>query len=222
MKRTTRATVKGPRTTRAKRAAAAARKATARAAAPSIDSPEFHPLTPDRWGDLEALFGERGACGGCWCMAWRLKRADFDEGKGAANRTAFRKIVQQGPPPGVLAYVEGEPVGWCALAPRETYVTLANSRVLKPIDDQPVWSVSCFFVRRDLRGRGVGVALLRAACEFAAGQGARIVEGYPVEPTMKPMPAAFAWVGVPALFRKAGFREAKRASEARRIMRWTA
>ncbi len=194
-----------------------------RSAAPravDADKLTFRPLTPSRWSDLEQLFGERGACGGCWCMAWRLARAEFDRGKGAGNRRAFQTIVQTADAaPGVLAYHGRTPVGWCAIAPRQVYVALERSRVLKPIDDQPVWSVSCFFVHKDYRERGVGVKLLDAACQFAKRQGARIVEGYPVVPTTPRLPAVFAWVGVPGLFLAAGFVEAKRASRARRIMR---
>jgi GNAT superfamily N-acetyltransferase len=180
---------------------------------------EFEPLTPDRWPDVEKLFGPRGACAGCWCMVWRRSRKDWERGKGAGNRAAFRRIVRQGPPPGILAYMDGEPIAWCAVAPREAYVQLERSRVLKRIDAQPVWSVSCIFVTRSHRRRGVSVALLRAASQFAASQGARIVEGYPVEPYSGRMPDAFAWTGTVAAFRAAGFEEAARGSAKRPILR---
>ena len=103
---------------------------------------QFHPLTVDRWGDLESLFGQRGACGGCWCMAWRRPRKQWEANKGDGRR-AFRKIVRDGGEPGVLAYSGDQPIGWCAIAPRQVYITLERSRVLKPVDDQPVWSISC-------------------------------------------------------------------------------
>jgi len=181
----------------------------------------FYPLTPDRWSDLEKLFGERGACGGCWCMTWRLNRSQFDAQKGRLNRRAFHKIVEKSPP-GVLAYNNNEPVGWCAVAPREQYPVLDRSRVLKPVDDQPVWSITCLFVIKPLRRQGVSVALLKAAKEFARQRGASIVEGYPVEPYTKEMPPAFAWTGLPSAFRKAGFKEVARRSRTRPIMRWMA
>src|SRR5918998_5051272 len=93
---------------------------------------EFRPLTPESWPDVVKLFGPRGACGGCWCMAWRRPKAEWERGKGASNRAAFQRVVRKGPPPGILAYApEGEPVGWCAVAPREAYVQLERSRVLK-------------------------------------------------------------------------------------------
>ena len=117
------------------------------------ESPElaFAPLTPDRWGDVETLFGERGACGGCWCMFWRRERKDFDAGKGAGNKAAMRSVVER-EIPGILAYTEGAPVGWCAGAPRETYLALGRSRILKAVDTAPVWSVSCLFVAKPYRG----------------------------------------------------------------------
>lgn len=178
----------------------------------------IQPLTPDRWGDLESLFGPRGACAGCWCMFPRRTGA---EGKtsGEPNRRAFRKLVADGPPPGLLAYQDGEPVGWVAIAPRSEYVRFERSRVLAPVDDQPVWSVPCFFVARGHRGRGLTVALLEAACAWARKQGARIVEGYPIDTHGKASPPAFVWHGVVPTFTAAGFREVLRRSERRPILR---
>src|SRR5262245_16281686 len=178
----------------------------------------FHPLTPERWSDLEALFGERGACGGCWCMFWRLGHAEWKAGKGAPNRRAFRKLVGAGEAPGVLAYADGKPVGWCAVAPRAVYVALARARVLKPVDDLPVWSVSCLFVARPYRRRGLSARLLKAAAAFARGRGARMLEGYPVDPGQA-LPDPFVWTGLASSFRSAGFTEIARRSRTRPIMR---
>src|SRR5216117_3468098 len=108
----------------------------------------------------------------------RLRRSNFQKQKGPGNKKAMKRLVQSGPPPGLLAYDDGRPVAWCALAPRETYHALANSRILKPVDDQPVWSVVCFFVAKPNRRRGITVRLLREAAHFAEERGARIVEGY--------------------------------------------
>ena len=177
------------------------------------------PLTPDRWADLEVLFGARGACGGCWCMSPRLTRADFVRRQGAANKRAFKRIVQTGEPPGILAYAGDTPIGWCALAPRETYVRLERSRVLKPVDDQPVWSVVCFFVAKPYRRKGVSVRLLKAAVTYAKRQGARIVEGYPFDYKSKQTPDPFVWTGLMGAFRNAGFTEVIRRSPSRPIMR---
>jgi len=152
-------------------------------------------------------------------MTWRLPRAQYEEGKGAANRRAFKRRVESGMPPGVLAYEHAEPVGWCAVAPRAEYEYLARSRVLRPVDDQAVWSISCLLVARPCRGRGVSVQLLRAAVDMAGQAGARIVEGYPVISRTGRMPDAFAWTGTLSAFRAAGFEEVARGSPSRPIMR---
>jgi len=179
-----------------------------------------HPVTPDRWPDLERLFGAKGACGGCWCMLWRLPRAEYDRGKGDGNRAALEAIVTGGGTPGLLAYADREPIGWCAVAPRAEYPGLARSRELKPVDDQPVWSITCLFVAKPFRRRGVSVQLLHAAAEFARERGAEIVEGYPVEPRADGFqPDPFVWTGLASAFREAGFVEVLRRSETRPIMR---
>lgn len=171
---------------------------------------EFHPVTPKRWRDLEKLFGERGACGGCWCMWWRLKWSQFEKQKGAGNKKALKKIVKSGEAPGLLAYAGGGPVGWCSIAPRESYPRLERSRILKKVDDQPY------------RRQGLSVKLLRAAVAYAKKKGARMVEGYPVEPKRSPMPDVFAWTGLASAFRRAGFKEVLRRSPTRPIMRYPA
>jgi GNAT superfamily N-acetyltransferase len=181
----------------------------------------FRPLTSMNWPDLEKLFGKRGACGGCWCMYWRLTQSQFRKHKGAANKRALGRIVGSGEIPGLLAYADGEPVGWCAIAPRETYVRLERSRILKPVDDQPVWSVVCFFVAKPFRRRGVTVELIRAATEYARERGAVIVEGYPVDARNGTMPDIFLWTGLVRAFRKAGFDEIVRRSPTRPIMRFS-
>jgi GNAT superfamily N-acetyltransferase len=177
-------------------------------------------LTSERWPDLEALFGARGACGGCWCMWWRLKRAEFDRQKGETNRQNFKAIVESGAAPGLLGYAGGRPVAWCAVAPREDYPALERSRILQRIDDTPVWSVTCLFVARPFRRQGLTVRMLKAAVVYAGQRGAQIVEGYPVEPRTADMPAAFAWTGTASAFRQAGFVEALRRSPTRPIMRY--
>ena len=190
-----------------------------RSSASSRPALQFHPLTPERWKDLETLFGERGACGGCWCMWWKLPRADFEKGKGDGNKRALKKIVRSGRVPGLLAYAGKEPVGWCALEPRANYPRFERSRVLKPVDDQPVWSVVCFFIARPYRGRGIAGRLLAAAVDYAKKQGARVVEGYPVEARKGRLPDPFVYMGLPSTFQKAGFVEVARRSATRPIMR---
>jgi GNAT superfamily N-acetyltransferase len=152
-------------------------------------------------------------------MAWRLPKREWEAGKGEPNRRALRRIVTKGPPPGLLAYKGGEAIGWCAVAPRQEYVVLERSRVLRPLDDIPVWSVSCLFVKRPYRRQGVSVALLRAAVAFVRKQGGTVIEGYPVQPKTGSMPDTFAWTGLLAAFLEAGFVEMPRWSPSRPIVR---
>jgi len=185
---------------------------------PSI---EIQPLTPERWPDFERLFGTRGACGGCWCMFDKLPRKEFDAGKYEGNRRAQQKIVESGEVPGLLAFVDGSPAGWIAVEPRERFPRLAGSRVRAPVDDQPVWSVTCFFIDRKFRGRGLTVALLKAAVDHVRRQGGRIVEGYPTEPRDgQPAAPTFVFTGLASAFRQAGFVEVARRSPTRPIMRF--
>lgn len=151
-------------------------------------------------------------------MYWKLPRAQFARQQGEGNRRAFHRIVKSGAVPGILAYAGGEAIGWCAVEPRAAYARLARSRVLAPLDDRPVWSVSCFYVARGWRRKGVTVQLLRAALKHVRGRGGRIVEGYPVVP--KPYhdsSTAFAWTGFAPAFEAAGFKDC--AGRARPIMR---
>jgi GNAT superfamily N-acetyltransferase len=177
------------------------------------------PATASRWADVERLFGPRGACAGCWCMYPRLGSAEFRAGKGEGNRRALKKLVTNGHRPGIIAYRGGEPVGWCALAPRSEYRRLENSRTLAPVDDAPVWSVPCFFVTRPARKTGVTRALLAAAVDLAQTSGATIVEGYPYDTGSRSVADTFLWFGHVSTFRRAGFREVARRSRTRPIMR---
>lgn len=179
---------------------------------------EVCPLTSHRWPDFEKLFGKNGACAGCWCMWWRLPAARWRAQKGEGNRKAMQRLVGTGAKPGLLAYADGQAVGWCAVAPRTKYVRFATSRVLKPVNDEPVWSVTCFFIARAYRRRGITRQLLEAAAEFAMRQGAKILEGYPVEPK-RDQPDAFVYTGLSSAFRKAGFEEVARRSPSRPIFR---
>lgn len=178
------------------------------------------PLTPGRWNDLETLFGKRGACGGCWCMWWRLKRSDFEKKKGTQNKAAFKKLVRAGKPLGLLIYHDDEPVGWCSVSPREDFPVLGRSKILKPVDDTPVWSIVCFFIAKRYRHSGLSKKLLRSVIAHCRKAGAGAVEGYPVEPKKTPTPELFAFTGFYSAFKKAGFREIARRSETRPIMRY--
>ncbi len=177
------------------------------------------PVTPGRWRDLAQLFGPRGACAGCWCMYFRQSRAEFVRRQGESNRRALHRLVAGGRTPGLIAYVDGVPAGWVALAPRAEYPLLSRSRILKPVDDRPVWSVVCFFVARAARGRGLTVAMLRKAAAYARRRGARCLEGYPLDASRRKVPDLFAYYGLASAFREAGFREVARRSPTRPIMR---
>ncbi|MFN2169107.1 MAG: GNAT family N-acetyltransferase [Anaerolineae bacterium] len=180
---------------------------------------EFHPLTAERWTDFEGLFGPRGAYGGCWCMFWRLKRADFSRMQGDGNRAAMHAIVDSGEVPGLLAYAAGQPVGWCSVAPRERFGSLNRSPVLKPIDDTPVWSIVCFYIAKEYRGQGLTEALIRAAVQYAWQQGGQVVEAYPVDPQGRDLAPVSSYMGLPGAFARAGFMEVARPSAGRVIMR---
>jgi GNAT superfamily N-acetyltransferase len=165
----------------------------------------IRPLTPARWPALRVLFGDRGGCGGCWCMYWRLPHGQWVRQKGPANERALHQIVGTNRSPGLLAYAGREPVGWCALAPRSEYPRLAKSRILKPVDDAAVWSVTCFFIARPFRRQGVSRRLLQDAALFAARHGATILEGYPCE-LKAGYPDVFYYTGLVSAFQKVGFR----------------
>lgn len=179
---------------------------------------EIREATPDLWADLEALFGARGACGGCWCMVWRRRRSEFERNKGEGNRAALQQLVLSGATPGLIAYHQEEPVGWVSVAPRTEFLTLANSRIWKRVDDEPVWSITCFFIRKDFRRQGLTVELIQAAAAFARRRGAKILEGYATQASSA-MPGPFVWTGLANAFRKAGFSVAAERSPRRQLLR---
>jgi GNAT superfamily N-acetyltransferase len=187
--------------------------------APKARALRIVPATSERWNDVVELFGERGACAGCWCMWWRRSRADWVRGKGLGNRRALRALVMQGPAPGLLAYLDGRPVGWIALAPRDQYPRLLRARTLVGPDARPVWSITCLFVERGHRRQGLSVALIEAAAAHARACGATLIEGYPVEPTGGHLPDAFAFTGLRAAYARAGFNEVARSAPTRSVVR---
>jgi GNAT superfamily N-acetyltransferase len=152
-------------------------------------------------------------------MHWRLTSAQYTHLKGDANRELLRELVLAGKEPGLLAYAEGEPVGWIAIAPRGEYPRLERSRLFKAVDDRPVWSIVCLFIARPHRRRGLSSWLIDAAARHAAARGATTVEAYPVEPRSHSMPDVFAFTGTAAAYRAAGFVEVARRSPTRPIMR---
>ena len=193
---------------------------TRRTGAPDAPALAVHPLTPARWVDLEALFGPRGACAGCWCRWWKVPRAEWEAAKGEGNRRALEASVRGGETPGLLAYEDGAPVGWVAVEPRASYPRLARSRSLAPVDDAPVWSITCFYVARSHRRRGVTRALIAAAAAHARAAGARLLEAYPVD-LARPTGDAFVYTGAASTFAAAGFEEVARRTPTRPVVRLT-
>jgi GNAT superfamily N-acetyltransferase len=181
---------------------------------------KIYSLDDTRWEDFELLFGERGACGGCWCMSWRLKKSEFELGKGEPNKLSIKDLVYRGKPVGILAYVDDRPIGWCATAPREVYKRLESSRVLKRIDEEPVWSITCLFIEKSFRRKRISTELIKGAIEYAKSNGVDIIEAYPVVPYDKNVPDAFLWTGTPLAFETSGFIEAARRSKWKSIMRY--
>jgi GNAT superfamily N-acetyltransferase len=197
-------------------------------AKPALDALEVMvvPATAERWQDLEALFGPKGAYAGCWCMFWRMERADFKKHKGEGARAVLRGMTLNGEVPGVLAYVDGEPIGWCSIGPRSDYYALESSRILKRVDDELVWSIVCFFVAKPFRSRGIMSQLLHGALQHAVRQGARIVEAYPIDMQShklagQKLSGYSGFMGIASVFRAAGFQRVADASETQLIMRYT-
>lgn len=181
---------------------------------------ECHPVSKERWEDLEKLLGDRGGWQGCWCMRWRLARARFVSRRGTPNRQALHREIAAGQRTGIIAYRDGEPVGWCSVGPRENYPLLETSDLLARVDDRAVWSITCLFVAKRARRQGVSVPLIRGAVAFAARNHADVVEAYPVIPMSEAMPVAAAMTGIYSAFKKAGFIEILRRVDVRPIMRF--
>lgn len=139
-------------------------------------------------------------------------------GSGEANKRAMKSLVDSGTVPGLIGYKGGRPVGWISVAPRLDYPKLARSPVMKPVDDEPVWSIVCFFVDSKERGQGVSKALLRAAIEYARSRGATLLEAYPIDKKARSHPD-FMWFGAKGLYDRAGFKEVARRKPTRPVMR---
>jgi GNAT superfamily N-acetyltransferase len=183
------------------------------------DQLTFKPVTLNEWPDMQSLFGPNGADGGCWCMWWRIKRSEFDRNHGEANRRAMEAIIRSGEVPGLLAYLQTEPIGWCSVAPREAFPVLDRSPVLKRVDDRPVWSIVCFYIAREYRQCGLTGLLIEAAVDYARSRGAKIIEAYPVDPGTDRFDPGSAFTGTIGTFRRLGFKEVARRSKRRAVLR---
>ncbi len=188
-----------------------------------VDGFTIEPLTPDRFDHLVAVLGE-GGIGGCWCMYWTTRttqewRDNAKGGKDAANKGLMREMVAAGPPPGLIAYDDGEPVAWCRVVARDTLPGLKNSTHFRTdLDTAAVWSLPCFVVRKEHRGRGLSEALTKAAMAFAAEQGAAAIEAYPWDTDKHEDPASI-YTGVASTFLRLGFHEVQRKAPHKPMMR---
>ena len=182
----------------------------------------FEELRPEHWPAVERLFGPNGACGGCWCMCWRMESHKvWNENKGACAKEAFKKMVQSGKAHGVLAFAQEEAVGWCSFGPRSDFPVLQRSKAYKRNDIENVWSVTCFFIHRKWRGKGLSGALLKAAIDIMRKRGVEVVEGYPATTTKdgRKLGASMAWTGPLKLFEEQGFRTEQVVNPLRPLVR---
>ena len=181
----------------------------------------FEPLSKDNWNKFVQLFGDKGACGNCWCMFNRLKKSDFDEGKlDGGNRMAMKNLVWENKPTGILGFYEDQAIAWCAFAPREDFVKLEKSRIHKRIDNNTVWSIPCFFIDKKFRRKGVSVEMLKGVINYAKINGVKIIEAYPTIPPQKMLPDAFVWIGLYKSFVSAGVKIVENTSKNRPMVRY--
>jgi GNAT superfamily N-acetyltransferase len=181
---------------------------------------DIRPATEDRWADLRAVLNPANSPYACWCLYWRLSSSEFSSPH-TAREPRMRELVNREPAPGLLAYLDGEPVGWCSVGPRSDMQRLVRSRTIPAVDELPVWSVVCFVVRAGHRRQGVAEELLHAAVEYAREHGAPAIEGYPVDPGGRRINTAQAYVGTTGMFERTGFRRISRtAATSAKLPRW--
>ena len=186
-----------------------------------INQLTFEPLSRGNWNKFVQLFGDKGACGNCWCMSFRLTKNEFEEGKqNGGNKNAMKEIVFAERPTGMLGFYGELPIAWCAFAPREEFIKIENSRVHKRIDDKTVWSIPCFFIDKKFRKLGVSIELLKAVIKYARKKKIKIIEAYPTIPTQEKLPDAFGWIGLYKSFEQAGFKIVDRTSKNRPMVRY--
>lgn len=176
----------------------------------------IRPVTPELWPALESLFNTTGPVGRCWCMYWRIG-ADYRRQPPEENKAGLQSVVENGPPPGLLAFDGDQPIGWCQLTPRSALPWLMRSKRLQPPDDRPVWSLSCFYIHKNYRRQGVMTALIEAAIEHARAAGAPALEAYPFDASLSPSASSTGYL---TTFLRAGFVEVQRHIPPRPIVRY--
>lgn len=174
-------------------------------------------LTPETWPALEGLFSANKTVGGCWCTWFMQPNAEVRAGWGEGNREFLREHL--GAPLGLLALDGDEPVGWVAVAPRSTYPRLATSKLTRSDAGPDTWSVTCFFVHRSARGRGLAARLLSSAVDFAAERGAAAIEGHPVDTERARRSSGELYHGTLDMFLAAGFTLLERRGTRRALVR---
>ena len=170
-------------------------------------------LTIDLWPAFEELFGSHGACNGCWCMYWRIGSA-YHKRSREFNKQEFQNIVQKGPPPGLVAFKDNMAVGWCQLTTKRSLSWLEKNYTYDNTGNKDVWCISCFYIKRGYRRKGVTSALIKDAIEIVKLSKGKLIEAYPAD-------SASSYTGYPSTFRKAGFKVVSQGKYKRTIMRLT-
>lgn len=179
----------------------------------------FQPLSISNFGDFEYLFGEKGACEGCWCMQCRLQADEFKAGRGEANRLAMKKLVESGCTLGIIAYNDNEPIGWCSLGDQKDFSQLPKYHESQIIDDK-TWIIFCLYIRRGWRRKGVKRALLKYLIAYCKTKGAKVLESHQCNSTFSKYPDNFAWTGIEKAYKAVGFVKIDDSINKRPIMRY--
>lgn len=180
---------------------------------------EFKPLSPVNWTQYESLMGEKGGCGGCWCMTFRLPKKEFEANKYDGNKQLMKQLVDSGKPAGLIATKNNEPVGWIAFAPREHYLKIEKSRAFTRIDEKAVWSVTCFFVKKEYRHKGFSKLLIKGVIDYARQHHIKTLEAYPAIPYSPKVSPPFLWVGILSAFTDNGFTIVQQNGKSRAMVR---
>jgi GNAT superfamily N-acetyltransferase len=183
---------------------------------------EVHPATVDRFEDVTTILAPKNPdAPTCWCLSYRIPNQEYRALSGPERPARLRRYAEEGTPPGVIAYVDGEPAGWCSVSPRASHHRLTRSRTIPTIDDVPVWSVICLVIRAPFRRKGLSRHLLAGAIEYARSRGAPMLEAYPIDSGGGRVSSSFAYVGTTAQFESAGFeRVVKTDSKSGGVPRW--
>lgn len=179
----------------------------------------FQVLNSSNFEDFEYLFREKGACEGCWCMHCRLPTDEFEANKGEGNRLAMKALVESGQIPGIIAYNDDKPVGWCSLGDREDFPKLSKSHEEQIIDEH-TWIISCLYIRKGWRRRGIKRALLKYLIAYCQTKGARVLESHQCNSSFSKYPDNFAWTGIEKAYEAVGFVKVDKPSDKRPIMRY--